>query len=189
MRYEMRFSGSGGQGIILASVIVAEAAVAAGFNVVQSQSYGPEARGGMCRAETILSKDRIWYSKVTMPNFLLALTQQSLDKYAEELAPDGIVMADKNLVVPTALDRQRVVLVPILATAQDRVGKLMTANIVAVGAINQVLGLFEREMLIEGVRRHIPAGTEELNWKALSAGEKLISDKQANRFRQCLDGR
>ena len=187
MRYEMRFSGSGGQGVILASVIVAEAAVAEGLNAVQSQSYGPEARGGMCKAETVISRDKIWCSKVTRPDFLLALTQQSLDKYAADLAPEAVVLADDTLSVPASLDRERVLLAPILATARDRVGKLMTANIVAVGAVNKALGLFGEEALYEGVRRHIPAGTEELNWKALEAGAALVSDEQAAAFRQSLD--
>lgn len=186
MRYEMRFSGSGGQGVILASVIVAEAAVAAGLNAVQSQAYGPEARGGMCKAETILSREKIWYSKLINPSFLLALTQQSLDKYARQLAPDGVIMADEGLTLPEGLDPARVLRVPILTTARDKVGKLMTANIVAVGAINKALGLFDQASLTEGVRRHIPAGTEELNWKALAAGAELITDAQAEAFRRTL---
>ena len=156
MRYEMRFSGSGGQGVILASVIVAEAAVAAGLEAVQSQAYGPEARGGLCRAETILSREKIWYTKVIRPSFLLALTQDSLDKYAQNLAPDAMV------------------------------GKAMTANIVAVGAVNKALGLFDEAALTEGVRRHIPAGTEELNWKALAEGAALVTDEQAALFRRSL---
>ena len=77
-RFEMRFAGSGGQGVILASVILAEAAVIRGLHTVQSQAYGPEARGGVSKAETILSGEPIWYSKVTRPDFLLALTQASL---------------------------------------------------------------------------------------------------------------
>ena len=186
MRYEMRFSGSGGQGVILASVIVAEAAVAEGLQTVQSQAYGPEARGGMCRAETILSRERIWYSKVVRPSFLLALTQQALDKYARELEEGAVVMIDSGLTIPEGLDEDQVLSLPILATARDEVGKLMTANIVAVGAVNKALGLFDEEALHEGVRRHIPVGTEELNWKALEAGARLVSDAQAAKFRRTL---
>ncbi len=187
MRYEMRFSGSGGQGVILASVIVAEAAVAAGLEAVQSQSYGPEARGGMCRAETVLSRERIWFSKVTRPNFLLALTQEALDRYAPDLAEDAVVMIDDALTVPKGLDKRQVLALPILATARDKVGKLMTANIVAVGAVNRALGLFDQQALHEGVRLHIPAGTEELNWKALDAGAALVTDEQAAAFARPLE--
>ena len=178
-RYEMRFAGSGGQGVILASVILAEAAVIAGLNAVQSQAYGPEARGGVSRAEAILSREKIWYSKVTRPDFLLALTQASADKYAKELAGDAVVMLDDSLEIPAGLDHARVIAIPILRTAKEKVGKAFTANIVAVGAINRALRLFSDEDLLEGVRRHIPAGTEDINRKALAEGAALITDAQA----------
>ena len=182
-RYEMRFAGSGGQGVILASVILAEAAVISGINAVQSQAYGPEARGGVSKAETILSKEYIWYSKVTRPSFLLALTQASLDKYSKELADHAVVMIDDSLTVPGWLDPSAVISVPILSTAKEKVGKAFTANIVAVGAINEALSLFDHDSLLEGVQRHIPAGTEELNRKALEEGKKLISSEVSGKFR------
>ena len=185
-RYEMRFAGSGGQGVILASVIIAEAAVISGLNTVQSQAYGPEARGGVSKAETVLSRDKIWYSKVTVPNFLLALTQASLDKYSQKLAEGAVVMMDDSLSMPEHLDPARVISVPILQTAKEKVGKAFTANIVAVGAINRALHLFDDADLMEGVKRHIPAGTEEINERALQAGAELISDEQAAAFAQHL---
>ena len=185
-RYEMRFAGSGGQGVILASVILAEAAVISGLHAVQSQAYGPEARGGVSRAETVLSRGKIWYSKVTQPDFLLALTQASLDKYAQGLTAEAVVMADDSLRVPAEVDAGRVLSIPILRTAKETVGKAFTANIVAVGAINAALRLFEDEALLEAVRRHIPAGTEEINKKALDAGAALITAQQAEAFAQKL---
>ena len=181
-RCEMRFAGSGGQGVILASVILAEAAVIDGLHVVQSQAYGPEARGGVSRAETILSRDQIWYSKVTRPDFLLALTQVSLDTYTKTLAPGAVVMYDDTLVPPAGLDGARLLAVPILRTARETVGKAFTANIVAVGAINAALRLFPAATLEEAVRRHIPAGTEEINKRALEAGAALIPAEQTADF-------
>ena len=195
-RYEMRFAGSGGQGVILASVILAEAAVIAGLNTVQSQAYGPEARGGVSKAETIVSRGEIWYSKVTHPDFLLALTQASLDAYTKTLAPGAVVMFDDSLrcpalpegtssfAVPILRTAKEVVgkaftaNVPILRTAKEVVGKAFTANIVAIGAINAALHLFDDECLLEAVRRHIPAGTEEINKKALDAGAALIAAEE-----------
>ena len=178
-RYQMRFAGSGGQGVILASVILAEAAVIAGLHTVQSQAYGPEARGGVSKAETILSRGQIWYSKVTHPDFLLALTQASLDAYTKTLAAGAVVMMDDSLTLPEGLDERRVISIPVLRTAKEVVGKAFTANIVAVGAINAALRLFSDEDLLEAVRRHIPAGTEEINKKALDAGAALITPAQA----------
>ena len=183
-RFEMRFSGSGGQGVILASVIFAEAAVIAGLKTIQSQAYGPEARGGVSRAETILSAGPVWYSKVTNPDFLLALTQASLDAYSRDLADGAVVMADESLAIPDGLDPATVLSVPILRTAKETVGKPFTANIVAVGAINAALGLFTDEQILEAVRRHIPAGTEEINKKALDAGASLVTPETAARFRR-----
>ncbi len=182
-QFEMRLTGSGGQGVILASVILAEAAVISGLHTIQSQAYGPEARGGMSRAETILSRGEIWFSKVVLPNFLLSLNQASLDKYAKELAPGAVVMADASLAVPEGLDKSRVISIPILATARDKIGREMTANIVAVGAINTALGIFSDDVLREAVRRHIPRGTEELNMRALDAGSELARS-YAGAFRQ-----
>ncbi len=184
MRYEMRFAGSGGQGVILASVILAEAAVISGLKTVQSQAYGPEARGGVSKAETIVSSEPIWFSKVSRPDFLLALTQASLDKYSKELAENAVVMMDDSLELPEGLEAERVISVPILRTAKEKVGKAFTANIVAVGAINAALRLFSDEDLMEGVKRHIPAGTEAINEKALAEGAALISPEQTERFAQ-----
>ena len=185
-RYEMRFAGSGGQGVILASVILAEAAVISGLYTVQSQAYGPEARGGVSKAETILSSEKIWYSKVTHPDFLLALTQASLDDYTKTLADGAVVMMDDSLTLPKGVDRSRVISIPILRAAKEEVGKAFTANIVAVGAINAALRLFKDDILLEAVRRHIPAGTEEINKKALDIGAALIPQEQADVFAQKL---
>ena len=176
-RFEMRFTGSGGQGVILASVIFAEAAVLAGMNATQSQAYGPEARGGLSKAETIVSNVPIDYTKVEKPDMLLALTQGSLDKYADELADGATVIMDEGLVCPEGL-LCRTLSLPILRTASEVVGKPMTANIVAVGAINAALGLFKDDIMFEAVKRHIPKGTEELNVRAFKAGCALVREKE-----------
>ena len=185
-RYEMRFAGSGGQGVILASVIFAEAAVIGGWNTVQSQAYGPEARGGVSKAETVLSHEKIWFAKVERPNFLLALTQASLDKYSESLAEGAVVMTDESLTPPADLEASRVIVIPILRAAKETVGRAFTANIVAVGAISRALRLFDGETIVEAVLRHVPSGTEALNQKALEVGAALIPEEQAAAFAQEL---
>ena len=182
-RYEMRFSGSGGQGVILASVIFAEAAIISGINAVQSQSYGPEARGGMCKAETIISRDSIDFSKPICPGFLLALTQKALDKFLPETRENAVIVADASLNIPENAENKKLVLLPILKTAGEDIGKAFTANIVAVGAINRLLGLFDRETLTEAVKRHVPPGSEALNEKALQAGYELVDRQMAESCR------
>lgn len=171
-KMELRLAGSGGQGVILASIILAEAAILAGKNAVQSQSYGPEARGGMCKAEVIIDENIIGFTKVTRPTFLLALTQASLDTYSKNIPENCLIMADSSLTIPEGIT-QKIIRVPILDTAKTKVGKAMTANIVAVGAINEALKIVPFNELEEAVLQHVPKGTEELNKKALAEGAKL----------------
>lgn len=173
-KMELRLAGSGGQGVILATVILAEAAVIAGKQTAQSQSYGPEARGGSCKAEVIVSDEKIGFTKVQNPTFLMALTQKALEAYGKTLPEDCLVLIDESLTELPELAGRKVVKLPILRTAVEKVGKAMCANIVAVGAINKLLGLVNNDDLKEAVFMHIPKGTEELNGKALQAGIELV---------------
>lgn len=176
-KMELRLAGSGGQGVILATIILAEAALFGNKKAVQSQSYGPEARGGMCKAEVIIDDEDIWFTKVTSPTFLLSLTQESLDKYTQNLPTNCLVMADSSLKVSEALKKSnKIICLPILKTAREVVGKAFTANIVAVAAINEALKIVPFEKLKESVMMHIPRGTEEINIKALLAGEKIAKN-------------
>ena len=102
-RMEIRLAGSGGQGVILATIILAEAAIEAGKYTAQSQSYGPEARGGSCKAEILISDDEIGYTKVQNPTFFMALTQDSLEKYARMIDRNCIILVDSSLKVPEFL--------------------------------------------------------------------------------------
>lgn len=173
-KMEIRLAGSGGQGIILATIILAEAALEAGKFTAQSQSYGPEARGGMCKAEVLIDTEPIGYTKVENPTFLMALTQQSLEKYAKTVDKNCLILVDSSLTVPDYLDPEKVTKAPILETAVKGVGKPFTANIVAVAAINALLGLVGYKDLRTAVLSHVPKGTEEINEKALKLGAELI---------------
>ncbi|MGN0311831.1 MAG: 2-oxoacid:acceptor oxidoreductase family protein [Lachnospiraceae bacterium] len=173
-KMEIRLAGSGGQGIILATIILAEAAIEAGKYTAQSQSYGPEARGGMCKAEVLIDEEPIGYTKVENPTFLMALTQVALDKYAKTVDKNCKILVDSSLTVPDYLDPNMVTKAPILETAIKGVGKAFTANIVAVAAINALLGLVDYDSLHTAVMAHVPKGTEEINEKALKMGAELI---------------
>ncbi len=140
-RLEIRLTGSGGQGVILATIILAEAAVISGKNAAQSQSYGPEARGGMCKAEVIVDDRPIGFTKVLNPTFFMALTQKSVNRYLYDLGPSCTILIDSSLELPEGVDASQVISLPILQTAAERVGNRMTANIVAVGVINKLWGL------------------------------------------------
>lgn len=169
----MRFTGAGGQGVILCSIILAEAAFLTGKNVAQSQSYGPEARGGLCRAELVIDEVKIVYPKVTHADFLLALTQAALDKYGPDTAGDALIVMDSSLQAPENLNSGNVTALPILRTASKVVGNPLTANIVSAGAINALLGIAPDALLEQAMQKHIPWETEALNLLALGEGRKL----------------
>ena len=170
----IRLAGSGGQGIILCSIILADAALMGGSFSAQSQSYGPEARGGTCKAEVVVSDAPIDFPKVESSDFMLALTQASLNKYLPFAKPGSIVIIDKSMEMPETADKYHVYSLPILSTAQDTLKRPMVANIVAAGAINACLKLVDIETLEKAVLKNVPAGTEELNRLAMVLGSQLI---------------
>lgn len=175
---EFRLSGSGGQGLILAGIILAEAALQDNKNVVQSQSYGPEARGGASKAEVIISDGVINYPKVGECDVLLALTQKAYDKYINLLKQGGILIIDDNVVDSLKRDDIEVYSVPIIKTATEKLGKPMVANMVALGVIYAITNVINRESLEKAVLSRVPQGTEELNKRALDEGINLIMNNK-----------
>ncbi len=175
MRYEIRLSGSGGQGMILAGVILAEAAaIYDQKNATQSQSYGPEARGGASKSEVIISDEDIFFPKATNIDLLLALTQESCDKYIHDLKPDGILIVDEDFVQKLPSGDFKTHIVPITRIAQEKIGKIIVANIVALGVVVALSGIVSESAIESAVLTRVPKGTEELNRKALQAGLEAI---------------
>ncbi len=172
----IRLAGSGGQGIILCSIILADAALMNGSYSAQSQSYGPEARGGACKAEVVVSDAPIDFPKVVKSDFMLALTQTALEKYISGAKSGSILMIDDSLTLPEMAEEMdlTVYTLPILAAARDTIKKPMVANIVAVGAINACLKLADLETLEKAVLKNVPAGTESLNRFAMLEGSRLM---------------
>ncbi len=171
---EIRLTGSGGQGLILGGIIMAEAALLDGKNAIQSQSYGPEARGGASKAEVIISENEIDFPKVEVPDLLLSLTQVAADKYINDIKKDGILLIDSSVRLPEGVQAGKVIQIPILQTAVEVIGKPMVANIIAMGAIQQILNTVSKESLEEAVLSRVPKGTEELNRRALAEGYRLV---------------
>lgn len=176
-RYELRFSGAGGQGLITAGIILAEAAsIYEGKQAVQSQSYGPEARGGASKSEVIISDAPIDYPKVTMCDALLALTQEACDKYVHDLKDDGILLYDTDLVKRLPEGNFKKVGFNIINTAKNDVGREIVANIVALGAMVALTGVVSRENGEKAVVSRVPEAFLELNKKAYAMGfEKAIA--------------
>jgi 2-oxoglutarate ferredoxin oxidoreductase subunit gamma len=168
-RFEMRLSGSGGQGMILASVIFAEAiAKADSRNVVQTQSYGPEARGGASKSDVVISANEIYYPKAMKLDLLLCMTQESMDKYYADLKPNGILVVDTTLV--TEIPTDKYFGLPFTRLAREEAGHVMVANVIALAAIAELANLVSRDALTAAVLKRAPKGTEEKNKKAIDIG-------------------
>ncbi len=169
MRKQLRLSGSGGQGVITAAIIFAEAAVAEGKEAVQSQSYGPEARGGASKSEVIIDDGPIYHPHVLVPDLVLAMTQKAADKYYGDLNADGLLVLDDSL-VPETPDFPHVVRIPITKLAIEQVGKPLFANIVALGALVRLTNLVSFDTIRQSVAHRVPPHTVEQNMKALQVG-------------------
>ncbi|MEA2113838.1 MAG: 2-oxoacid:acceptor oxidoreductase family protein [Thermodesulfobacteriota bacterium] len=168
-RYEIRLSGSGGQGLITAAVVFAEAVgVYDGKYVCQTQSYGPEARGGKSKAEVVISSMPIDYPKALELDLLLAMNQAACDAYFYDLKPNGLLVVDGGLVEqhPTS----RIIAIPFTRIAKEEIGRELVANMVALGAIGLLSGRIDLGNLERALLARVPKGTEEMNSKALQCG-------------------
>ncbi|HRS51134.1 MAG TPA: 2-oxoacid:acceptor oxidoreductase family protein [Candidatus Marinimicrobia bacterium] len=175
--YEIRLSGAGGQGLILVGKVLAEAAaIYDGLNATQSQSYGPEARGGASRSEVIISDGDIDYPKAENIDLLLALTQEACDKYIADLKPDGILIVDSQMVTKIPAGQFKVVALPIIQSAVERLGKFVVSNIIALGIIYKLSGIVSEDAVKNAIRARVPKGTEELNLKAFQTGIELAEE-------------
>lgn len=174
MKYELRLSGTGGQGLILAGIILAEAALLDEKLAIQSQSYGPEARGGSSKAEVIISDEAIYFPKVTRPNLLLAMSQEAMNKYGHDLPADGILVTDSLFVTKLPEHQGKIYQLPITHTAKEALGKVLVANIIALGALVKITGIVSQASLEKAVLNRVPKGTEEMNKKALLLGMELV---------------
>lgn len=170
-RYELRFSGAGGQGLITAGIIMAKAAsIYEGKEAVQSQSYGPEARGGASKSEVIISDTVIDYPKVTKCDALLAMTQEACSKYSDDLKEGGVLLYDSDLVTKLPEGNFKRVGFNIINTAKNEVGREIVANIVALGAMVALTGQVSRENAEKAVLSSVPEAFLELNKKAFNTG-------------------
>ncbi|MGD8791773.1 MAG: 2-oxoacid:acceptor oxidoreductase family protein [Anaerolineae bacterium] len=168
-RYEFRLAGEGGQGMILAGVILAEAAaVHDNLNAVQTQSYGPEARGGASRSEVIIAQGEIDYPKVIEADCLLCMSQEACDKFYTQVKEDGWIVVDATNV--SRLPSHRAVALPISQIAEEVTGRRITASMVGLGIVSGLSGVVSRQALEKAVAIRVPAGTDEMNLKALAAG-------------------
>ncbi len=169
MKIEIRLAGFGGQGIITAGLILGRAAILAGLNAVQTQSYGPEARGGASRSEVIISDEKIYYPKVREPDILLVMSNPAFERYIGDLKKDGILIYDSSIIKRINVE-QRSYGIPATKLAAEKLGNRIVANIIMLASLVEISDIIKREYLVKAVLQSVPKGTEELNKKALDIG-------------------
>jgi len=172
---ELRLSGSGGQGLITAGIILAEAAIKDHKNAIQTQSYGPEARGGASKAEVIIGSEDIDFPKVTVPNMSLILTQVACDKYGKDISESGTIIIDDSIELPEGVKAKHIFKLPIIEAARNDIGKEIVANIIALGVIVELTNIVTKESLEATILKRIPKGTETLNQMALQKGYEMAN--------------
>ncbi len=179
MRIEVRFAGFGGQGIIKSGIITATAAcIYGGKSAVQTQSYGPESRGGACKSEVVIAEEEIDFPKVVEPDVLVVMSQHAYNEYAENVKSGGTVILDPDM-IPREKDLKDVKVFRVPATGiAEKLGKRIVANIVMLGAFVSITRLLDENAVRESIKANIPKGTEELNLAAFAKGyEYGISSK------------
>jgi 2-oxoglutarate ferredoxin oxidoreductase subunit gamma len=177
-RTEIRLAGSGGQGLITAGIILAEAAILDNKNVVQSQSYGPEARGGASRAEIIISQGPIFFPKATWVDIFLAMSQKACDQYSFDMKHEGTFIVDTTYVsqIPTS----NAIAIPISAATREKFGKELFSNIVALGVICEICGVVSAKAMRAAISNRVPEGTGKINLEAFNFGQKLAKETMKN---------
>jgi 2-oxoglutarate ferredoxin oxidoreductase subunit gamma len=174
MRIEIRFAGFGGQGIIKSGIITAAAAcIYGGKNAVQTQSYGPESRGGACKSEVVISEEDIDFPKVVEPDILVLMSQHAYNDYVSDIKSGGTVIQDPDM-IPREMEMKnaKVFRVPATKIAEE-LGRKIVANIVMLGAFVAITGVLDVEAVKESIKVNIPKGTEELNLTAFQKGHEF----------------
>jgi 2-oxoglutarate ferredoxin oxidoreductase subunit gamma len=171
---EIRIAGFGGQGVVLAGVILGTAAVTYdGKHAVQTQSYGAEARGGAARSEVIISDEHILYPRLRKTDILIAMSTPALDRFLRDLKLNGTLILDSDLVKQSDSSSYKAHKAPFTDTAVKELKRGMVANVVMLGFLTAVTGIVSLGAMERAVRDNAPKGTEALNLNALKLGIQM----------------
>ncbi len=173
-RSRLVFSGSGGQGVITAAIILAKAAaIYEGKNATQSQSYGAAARGGSTRSDVLISDDEILFPKVIQPNILISLTQESYNKFSPVLRPGGLLLVDSRYVDVEKKVAAWHVSLPMYDAVMKHIGNPIVFNICMLGSLIGLSGLVKPESIMKVLETTIPKDFMDMNKKALDLGFEM----------------
>jgi len=164
----VRFAGYGGQGLLTAGLILADAAIYDHKKVVQTQSYGAEARGGASRSDVIVSDTDITFPKPDYLDVLVAMNQLSVDKYSPALAANGKLIADATFVHTAAF--AETYLIPFTALAREHFGQALVANVIALGALLALTAVVSKGAALRALEERVPKAAVDINRQALELG-------------------
>jgi 2-oxoglutarate ferredoxin oxidoreductase subunit gamma len=173
-RCRLVFSGSGGQGLISAAIILAEAAVVhEGLEAVQSQSYGAAARGGATRSDVIISDETINMPKVFQPNVLMCLTQDAYHRFRRIVRPGGLLVTDNRFVSTTRKADARQVELPLYRGIMERIGKPVVFNVGVLGALLAIKPIVKLESILKTMEGKFPPAFMGINKQAMEVGYEV----------------
>jgi 2-oxoglutarate ferredoxin oxidoreductase subunit gamma len=173
-RTEIRIAGLGGQGVVLAGQILGRAAVYDGKKVVQTQSYGAEARGSAAKSEVVISDEKVGFPIVRKCDFLVAMNQTAFDKNKNDVKENGILIAEEDVVAKAEDVKARVFHVPATRTAEAELKSKMYANVVMLGALVKITALVSDEAMEKAIIDSVPNEVKQKNLNAFRLGFQLI---------------
>lgn len=177
-RIELLFSGYGGQGLVLASVIVAEAMMMSDYNIIQGETHGIEARGGASRGDLIASKREIFDLTVKEPIVFVAISQESCNKYYKSIHKDALVIIDSSLVknIPSDINSKNIYALPFNQAIQEQLGTTLPTNIAVLGALAELTDILIPDNIQKAIINRVPRESKELNLKAFHIGMDLAKN-------------
>lgn len=180
MHFEARFSAVGGQGIILAGTILADAAHLEGLHAAGSPTYTAQVRGGPTKVDVIVDSDPILFPRTASINFFLSLATKSYIRFGVDIADDGIILVDPNLVEVPPEHREKYTIydVPVIQLTADKMGRMVYTSAVALGTMVALTDVVTEESVREALKTRAPKGTEMYNMKALTIGIEYIRELQ-----------
>lgn len=176
MRKQLRFSGVGGQGVLLAGEILAEAKIESGGYGIKAASYTSQVRGGPTKVDILLDEEEILYPYATEGNidFMLSTAQVGFDSFKSGIKEGGIIVIDSNLVKASEEDKARykIIQIPIISIAKNEIGNVVTQSVVALGVSVELSGCMDRELVFAVMQKKVPSKVLELNKRAFEIGEE-----------------
>lgn len=173
-RSEVRIAGLGGQGVVLAGKILGRAAVHDGKSVVQTQSYGAEARGSAAKSEVIIADEKIGFPMVRKCDVLVVMSQNALDKYLKDLKEHGILLVDESIVREVPKIKARVFMIPATKMAETKLKSKICANVIMLGALIKATGLISQQAVEKAITKGVPNKAQKVNIHGFRIGLELV---------------